>query len=104
MFSKLSIVITSTLVALVAATGTVPPIAPQNSIQCCTSALPSTNLLAQEACALVGLDITTLSGILIGIGCIDIAGNTCSVGNKFTCVTPGSGWNGIAINCNQVNL
>ncbi|KAJ7364757.1 hydrophobin 2 [Mycena albidolilacea] len=102
MFSKLSVVVTSVLITLAAATptGIIPPITLPTSLQCCASVVPSTSLAASAVAALLGLDLTGLD-VPIGLSCspITVGGNNCG-STTVTCDAPDALWGGlIAINC-----
>ncbi|KAJ6532830.1 fungal hydrophobin [Mycena vulgaris] len=101
MFSKLSVVVTSVLITLAAATPwNGPPVTPPTSPQCCTSVVSSTNAAASAVAALLGLDLTGLS-VPIGLTCspITVGGNNCG-STTVTCDAPDKEWGGlIAINC-----
>ncbi|KAJ7808784.1 fungal hydrophobin [Mycena olivaceomarginata] len=81
MFSKISVVVTSVLITLAAATGNSPSPA---------------SLVA----AVVGLDLTGLN-VPVGLSCspITVIGNNCG-GTEVVCDAPQNSWGGlIAINC-----
>ncbi|KAJ7720166.1 hydrophobin [Mycena metata] len=108
MFSKLSVVVTATLLTLAAAipNGTPPPpVTPPTSNQCCSSVVPASNGAASLVAAILGLD---LSGILVDVGLscspITVIGNNCG-GTTVTCDAPEAEWGGlIAINCIPITL
>ncbi|KAJ7610417.1 fungal hydrophobin [Roridomyces roridus] len=103
MFSKLSIVATSVLITLAAAspwTTTISSVPPPTSDQCCDSVVSSTSTAASGVLALVGLDLDGLD-IPVGLSCspITVIGNNCG-GTQVTCDAPAAEWgNLIAINC-----
>ncbi|KAJ7754681.1 hydrophobin 2 [Mycena maculata] len=101
MFSKLSVLVTSALFTLAAATpNTTPPVTTPTSDQCCTSVVSSTSTAASAVAALLGLDLTGLD-VPVGLSCspITVVGNNCG-GTSVTCDAPEQEWGGlIAINC-----
>ncbi|KAJ7501510.1 hydrophobin 2 [Mycena galericulata] len=107
MFSKLSLVATSVLITLAAATPwtTPPPVTPPTSDQCCDSVASSSSAPASAVAALLGLDLTGLD-VPVGLSCsaITVVGNNCR-GTTVTCDAPEEEWNGlIAINCIPITL
>ncbi|KAJ7733904.1 fungal hydrophobin [Mycena metata] len=108
MFSKLSVIVASTLLTLAAAipNGTPPPpVTPPTSPQCCSSVVPSSNSAASLVAALVGLDLSGLA-VDVGLSCspITLIGNNCG-GTTVTCDAPEKEWGGlIAINCIPITL
>ncbi|KAJ7457537.1 hydrophobin 2 [Mycena galericulata] len=107
MFSKLSLVATSVLITLAAATPwtTPPPVTPPTSDQCCDSVASSSSAPASAVAALLGLDLTGLD-VPVGLSCsaITVVGNNCG-GTTVTCDAPEEEWNGlIAINCIPITL
>ncbi|KAJ7176351.1 fungal hydrophobin [Mycena crocata] len=106
MFSKLSVVVTSVLITLAAATPTkTPPVTPPSSPQCCNSVVSSTSTAVSAVAALLGLDLTGLN-VPIGLSCspITVIGNNCG-GTTVTCDAPEKEWGGlIAINCIPITL
>ncbi|KAJ7149706.1 hydrophobin 2 [Mycena filopes] len=107
MFSKLSIIVTSVLITLAAATPTgtpPPPVTPPTSDQCCNSVVPSSSAAASAVAALFGLDLTGLD-VPVGLSCSPITvGNNCG-STTVVCDAPDKEWGGlIAINCIPVTL
>ncbi|KAJ7262489.1 hydrophobin 2 [Mycena rebaudengoi] len=109
MFSKLSVIVTSVLITLAAATPTgrtsTPPVTTPDSPQCCSSVVPSSSSAASVVAALVGLDLTGLD-VLVGLSCspITVVGNNCG-DTTVTCSAPDKEWGGlIAINCIPITL
>ncbi|KAJ7620034.1 hypothetical protein B0H17DRAFT_1209543 [Mycena rosella] len=106
MFSKISVVVTSVLITLAAATGTPPPpVTCPTSPRCCNSVLSSTDAAVSTVAALVGLDLTGIT-VPIGLSCspITILGNNCG-GTTVVCDAPQSSWGTlIAINCIPITL
>ncbi|KAJ7772250.1 hydrophobin 2 [Mycena metata] len=108
MFSKLSIIVASTLLTLAAAipNGTPPPpVTPPTSNQCCSSVVPSSSTAASAVAALLGLDLTGLA-VDVGLSCspITVIGNNCG-STTVVCDAPDKEWGGlIAINCIPVTL
>ncbi|KAJ7244084.1 hydrophobin [Mycena rebaudengoi] len=103
MFSKLSVVVTSVLLTLAAATN--PPTTPQDSPQCCQSVLPTSATAVSAVAALLGIDLTGLN-VPIGLSCspITVLGNNCG-STTVTCAAPEKQWGGlIAINCIPITL
>ncbi|KAJ7746174.1 hydrophobin 2 [Mycena maculata] len=106
MFPKLSLVVTSVLITLAAASPwTTPPVTPPTSNQCCTSVEPASSGAASLVAALLGLD---LSGLLVDVGLscspITVLGNNCG-GTTVTCDAPDEEWGGlISINCIPITL
>ncbi|KAJ7273910.1 hypothetical protein C8J57DRAFT_1224816 [Mycena rebaudengoi] len=100
MFSKLSVIVTSVLITLAAATN--PPTTPQDSPQCCDRVVSSTDSNATAVAALVGTDLTGLD-VPIGLSCSCIHSGFCdnhSCGIPLICAAPFKQWGGlIAINC-----
>ncbi|KAJ7457555.1 hydrophobin 2 [Mycena galericulata] len=106
MFSKLSVVATSVLITLAAATPwSTPPVTPPSSNQCCNSVESSSSSAVSAVAALLGLDLSGLD-VPIGLSCspITVIGNNCG-GTTVTCDAPEEEWNGlIAINCIPITL
>ncbi|KAJ7280916.1 hydrophobin 2 [Mycena rebaudengoi] len=109
MFSKLSVIVTSVLITLAAATPTgrtnTPPVTTPDSPQCCNSVVPSSSTAASAVAALLGLDLTGLD-VLVGLSCspITVVGNNCG-DTTVTCSSPDKEWGGlIAINCIPITL
>ncbi|KAJ7610406.1 hydrophobin 2 [Roridomyces roridus] len=108
MFSKLSIVATSVLITLAAAspwTTTISSVPPPTSDQCCTSVESSNSDAASAVLALLGIDLNGLV-VPVGLSCspITVIGNNCG-GTTVTCDAPDAEWdNLIAINCIPVTL
>ncbi|KAJ7437592.1 hydrophobin 2 [Mycena galericulata] len=93
MFSKLSVVATSVLITLAAAT------------PCCNSVVSSSSTAASAVAALLGLSLTGLD-VPVGLSCspITVIGNNCG-GTSVTCDAPDAEWGGlIAINCVPITL
>ncbi|KAJ7610404.1 hydrophobin [Roridomyces roridus] len=108
MFSKLSIVVTSVLITLAAAspwTTTISSVPPPTSDQCCESVQSSDTSAASAVLALLGIDLNGLT-VPVGLSCspITVIGNNCG-GTTVTCDAPDAEWNNaIAINCIPVTL
>ncbi|KAJ7459603.1 hydrophobin 2, partial [Mycena galericulata] len=106
MFSKLSVVVTSVLITLAAATPwTTPPVTPPTSNQCCNSVVSSSSSAASAVAGLLGLDLDGLD-VPVGLSCspITVIGNNCG-GTSVTCDAPDAEWGGlIAINCVPITL
>ncbi|KAJ7273917.1 hydrophobin 2 [Mycena rebaudengoi] len=109
MFSKLSVVVTSVLITLAAATPmrrtSTPPVTTPDSPQCCNSVVPSSSTAASAIAGLLGLDLTGLN-VLVGLSCspITVVGNNCG-STTVTCSAPEEQWGGlIAINCIPITL
>ncbi|KAJ7457557.1 hydrophobin 2 [Mycena galericulata] len=106
MFSKLSVVATSVLITLAAATPwTTPPVTPPTSNQCCNSVESSSSSVVSTVAALLGLDLSGLD-VPIGLSCspITVLGNNCG-GTTVVCDSPDQEWGGlIAINCLPITL
>ncbi|KAJ7445523.1 hydrophobin, partial [Mycena galericulata] len=93
MFSKLSVVATSLLFTLAAATPwTTPPVTPPTSNQCCNSVVSSSSSAASAVAALLGLDLAGLD-VPVGLSCspITVIGNNCG-GTSVTCDAPDQEW------------
>ncbi|KAJ7281056.1 hypothetical protein C8J57DRAFT_1220324 [Mycena rebaudengoi] len=104
MFSKLSVIVTSALIALAAASPTaravIPATSPQNSPQCCNSVFDTSNSIVQGVASILGLDLSGLN-VPIGLGCspLTLIGNNCG-DTTVNCAAPAQQWAGlIAINC-----
>ncbi|KAJ7237832.1 fungal hydrophobin [Mycena rebaudengoi] len=109
MFSKLSVIVTSVLIILAAATPmgrtNTPPVTTPDSPQCCNSVVPSSSTAASAVAALLGLDLTGLD-VLVGLSCspITVVGNNCG-STTVNCSAPEEQWGGlIAINCIPITL
>ncbi|KAJ7364717.1 fungal hydrophobin [Mycena albidolilacea] len=106
MFPKLSLVVTSVLVTLAAASPTnTPPVTPPSSPQCCSSVQSSSSNVVSALAALLGLDLAGLN-VPIGLSCspITVIGNNCG-GTTVNCDAPEKEWGGlIAINCLPITL
>ncbi|KAJ7364713.1 fungal hydrophobin [Mycena albidolilacea] len=106
MFPKLSLVVTSVLVTLAAASPTnTPPVTPPSSPQCCSSVQSSSSNVVSVLAALLGLDLSGLN-VPIGLSCspITVIGNNCG-GTTVNCDAPQKEWGGlIAINCLPITL
>ncbi|KAJ7501512.1 hydrophobin [Mycena galericulata] len=106
MFSKLSIVATSVLITLAAATPwTTPPVTPPTSDQCCDSVVSPSSSAASAVAATLGLSLTGLD-VPVGLSCspITVIGDDCA-GTTVTCDAPEVEWGGlIAINCIPITL
>ncbi|KAJ7260719.1 hypothetical protein C8J57DRAFT_1337859 [Mycena rebaudengoi] len=79
MFSKLSVIATSVLITLAAATpmrrNSVSPVTPPDMDLCCASVVPSTSDAASRVAGILGLDLSGLN-VDVGLSCspITIAG------------------------------
>ncbi|KAJ7612626.1 hydrophobin 2 [Roridomyces roridus] len=108
MFSKLSILTTSVLITLAAAspwTTTISSVPPPTSDQCCSSVESSNSDAASKVLALLGIDLNGLD-VPVGLSCspITVIGNNCG-GTTVTCDAPAAEWdNLIAINCIPITL
>ncbi|KAJ7110222.1 fungal hydrophobin [Mycena crocata] len=106
MFPTPSILTTSLLLSLAAATPTnTPPVTPPTSPQCCSSVTSSNSNVVSALAALLGLDLSGLN-VPIGLSCspITVIGNNCG-GTTVTCDAPEKQWGGlIAINCLPITL
>ncbi|KAJ7612627.1 hydrophobin 2 [Roridomyces roridus] len=108
MFSKLSILTTSVLITLAAAspwTTTISSVPPPTSDQCCSSVESSKTSAASAVLALLGIDLNGLD-VPVGLSCspITVIGNNCG-GTQVTCDAPAAEWNNlIAINCIPITL
>ncbi|KAJ7898566.1 fungal hydrophobin [Mycena olivaceomarginata] len=106
MFPKLSLVVTSVLVTLAAASPTnTPPVTALSSPQCCSSVQSSSSNVVTALAALLGLDLSGLN-VPIGLSCspITVIGNNCG-GTTVNCDAPEKEWGGlIAINCLPITL
>ncbi|KAJ7176337.1 hypothetical protein C8R43DRAFT_1197992 [Mycena crocata] len=93
MFAKLSILATSLLITLAAATPTrTPPVTPPSSPQCCNSVVSSSSSAVSAVAALLGLDLDGLN-VPVGLSCspITVIGNNCG-GTTVTCDAPEKEW------------
>ncbi|KAJ7028066.1 hypothetical protein C8F04DRAFT_69386 [Mycena alexandri] len=105
MFSKLSVVVASVLIALAAAmpqsTPGVPPppVTPPTTFMCCASVVSSTSPSATIIAGLLGVDISGLN-VPIGLSCSPITVVTGCGGVVVICDAPPAEWGGLmAINC-----
>ncbi|KAJ7931010.1 hypothetical protein B0H13DRAFT_1858237 [Mycena leptocephala] len=82
MFYKLSVVVTSVLITLAAATPEAPP------SPCCKSVQSSSSSAVSDVATLIGLDLTGIN-VPIGLSCspITVIGNNCG-GTKVTATPP----------------
>ncbi|KAJ7730326.1 hydrophobin 2 [Mycena metata] len=109
MFFKLSVVVASTLITLAAAipNGTPPPpVTPPTIPECCASVISSTSPPFVSLAAVLGIDITGLPDIPIGLSCSPITALPADCGNiTVICDLPEAAWGGlIALNCLPVTL
>ncbi|KAJ7281058.1 fungal hydrophobin [Mycena rebaudengoi] len=91
MFSKLSVIVTSALIALAAASPTARAV------------IPAT--IVQGVASILGLDLSGLN-VPIGLGCspLTLIGNNCG-DTTVNCAAPAQQWAGlIAINCLVVDF
>ncbi|KAJ7113215.1 hypothetical protein C8R44DRAFT_882220 [Mycena epipterygia] len=106
MFSKLSLIATSVLITLAAASPwTTPPVTPPTSPQCCSSVQLSSSSEASDVADLLGLDLSGLL-VFVGLSCtpITVIGINCG-GTSVICDAPDAEWGGlIAINCLPITL
>ncbi|KAK7018328.1 hydrophobin 2 [Favolaschia claudopus] len=103
MFSKLSVVVTSVLTTLAAATTI--PVTPPNSDQCCQSVVDSSSTAAGLVLGPLGIDLGDIT-VPVGLSCspITVLGNNCG-GVTTRCDAPEIEWGGlIAINCIPITL
>ncbi|KAJ7629172.1 fungal hydrophobin [Mycena polygramma] len=110
MFSKLSVVLASVLIAVAAARpsgygSAPPPVTPPTSNQCCTSVLSSTDSAVSAVAGILRLDLSGIN-VPVGLGCspITVIGNNCG-STTVTCDAPEKEWGSlIAINCLPITL
>ncbi|KAF7349187.1 Hydrophobin 2 [Mycena sanguinolenta] len=100
MFSKLSVVCTSVLITLAAATpNNTPPVATSPSDLCCESVVPATGPAASAAAVLFGVNLTGINNIGVSCSPLTLLGNNCD-GTEVTCDAPEKEWaEPLAINC-----
>ncbi|KAJ7267128.1 hydrophobin [Mycena rebaudengoi] len=91
MLSRLSILITSTLIALATA-ATPPPTTPQDSLQCCDTVLSSTSSAASAVAGFYGVDLKGLD-VPVGLSCnpTTVDGIKCN-GRIVNCAAPDKTW------------
>ncbi|KAJ7936908.1 hydrophobin-315 [Mycena leptocephala] len=97
MFFKLSVVVSSMLIGLAAATGT-----PTNL--CCASTTSTTSVIGSAIVALLSLNLSGITGSL-GLNCspITVIGNNCG-GTAVTCTAPEAQCGLVAIGCVPITL
>ncbi|KAK7045201.1 hydrophobin 2 [Favolaschia claudopus] len=103
MFSKLSVVVTSVLITLAAATTI--PVTPPTSDQCCQSVVDSSSLEASKVLSALDINLGGVN-VPIGLSCspITILGNNC-IDITTRCDAPEMDWGGLlAINCIPITL
>ncbi|KAJ6521808.1 hypothetical protein DFH09DRAFT_1330918 [Mycena vulgaris] len=78
MFPKLTVTVTSVLTTLVVALPQTPPVTAPTSLQCCSSVVPSSSIVAWAVATLLGLSLTGLN-VNVGLSCshITVIRNNC---------------------------
>ncbi|KAF7348864.1 Hydrophobin 2 [Mycena venus] len=106
MFSKLSVVASVLMTLAAAIPNVIPPVTPPTVPMCCASVVSSTSSPVSAVATLLGIDITDLPNVPIGLNCspITVIGNNCG-GVLVNCDPPDAEWGGlIAINCIPITL
>ncbi|KAJ7861409.1 hypothetical protein B0H14DRAFT_3617531 [Mycena olivaceomarginata] len=83
-----------------------PPVTSPTSPQCCSSVVEADSNDASAVASLLGLDLTGMIGVPIGLSCspITVVGDNCD-STTVTCDAPEEEWGGlIAINCIPITL
>ncbi|KAF7288894.1 Hydrophobin 2 [Mycena indigotica] len=101
MFAHIIALFTLATLAAAAPSG----LAARTEATCCASIVSSTSHVCSEVAALVGLDLSGLGDIPVGLSCspITVIGNNCG-GTTVTCSGPSSAGGLISVNCIPITL